>query len=70
MEGDLQTILEIHRWQKGGRLVDCYASMRVLGNAKPLNHFMFLKFIDSLEIHILIIHDSCQLEFWKKYHIE
>jgi hypothetical protein len=34
MEGDLQTILEIHRWQKGGRLVDCYASMRVLGNAK------------------------------------
>jgi hypothetical protein len=33
---------------------------------KPLNHFMFLKFIDSLEIHILIIHDSCQLEFWRK----
>jgi hypothetical protein len=34
MEGDLQTIIEIHRWQKGGRLVDYYASMRVLGNAK------------------------------------
>jgi hypothetical protein len=33
---------------------------------KPLNSFMFLNFIDSLEIHILIIHDSCQLEFWRK----
>jgi hypothetical protein len=33
---------------------------------KPPNPFIFLKFIDSLEIHILIIHDSCQLEFWRK----
>jgi hypothetical protein len=33
---------------------------------KLLTHFMFLKFIDSLEIHILIIQDSCQLEFWRK----
>jgi hypothetical protein len=33
---------------------------------KPPNLFMFMKFIDSLEIHILIIHDSCQLEFWRK----
>jgi hypothetical protein len=43
MEGDLQIIFEIHRRHKGGRLVDCYASMRVLGNAKTIESLHVLE---------------------------